>query len=52
MNNQISKKFKVFNGTKQGSIFNENSCIPVYINKRKLNVLMYADDLVVLSETP
>lgn len=32
-------------------IFNTNTCFPITIHEEKINHLMYADDLLIMSET-
>ena len=67
MNNIISRSLNIERGVRQGCIlsprlFNlfindipdifDDSCSPVVLDKKRVNCLMFADDLVILSETP
>ena len=67
INQGVTKPFKTYRGVRQGCIlsprlFNlfindlpdifDKDCDPVKIGKQKLNCLMYADDLILLSESP
>ena len=67
LSGELSSSFKSHIGTRQGcplsatlyniytndlpKILKNNKCKPVKLNKTSLNCLMYADDIVVLSET-
>ena len=66
INNLMTRPFKTHRGVRQGCIlsprlFNlfindipdlfDGTCSPVQLNNTKINCLMYADDLVILSET-
>ena len=64
---RLTQTFTSCNGVKQGcvlspllfniflsdfpSIFNDENCHPVTVNSNKLNCLMFADDLILISET-
>ena len=67
INGFISRPFASSVGVKQGcvlspllfnlylsdlpAVFNDNDCFPVHVNSLSTNCLMFADDLVLLSET-